>query len=72
MEALRRRAIARTWILATTAEENTKRLKRCFKAGFDLLYFVSPDEMKLVREKLLPHLRERAASLSIPYRNSSL
>jgi coenzyme F420-dependent glucose-6-phosphate dehydrogenase len=55
-------AIAKRWIVATTAEEHIKRLERYVKAGFDHLFFVSssPDEKKFIRfygEKVLPHLR---------------
>lgn len=56
-------AIAKRWIVATTAEEHIKRIRRYIEAGFNHLYFVSssPDELKFIKfygEKVLPHLRE--------------
>ena len=56
-------AIAKKWIVATTAEEHIKRIQSFIKAGFNHLYFVSssPDETKFTRfygEEVLPHLRE--------------
>jgi len=56
-------AIAKRWIVATTADEHIKRVKEYVKAGFNHLYFVSlsPDESKFIKfygEKVLPHLRE--------------
>jgi len=56
-------AIARKWIVGTTAEEHIKRTKEYARAGFNHLYFVSssPDETKFIQfygQKVLPHLRE--------------
>jgi len=56
-------AIAKRWIVGTTAEEHIRRIERYVKAGFNHIYFVSssPDEPKFIRfygEKVLPQLRE--------------
>jgi len=56
-------AIAKKWIVATTAEEHLRKIEQFVKAGFDHIYFVSssPDERKFIRfygEKVLPHLRK--------------
>jgi len=56
-------AIAKRWIVATTAEEHIKRIQDFIKAGFNHLYFVSssPDETKFIQfygQKVLPYLRE--------------
>jgi len=56
-------AIAKKWIVATTAEEHIKRIQNFIGAGFNHLYFVSssPDERKFIQfygQKVLPHLRE--------------
>jgi len=55
-------AIAKRWIVGTTAEEHIRRVKRFAEAGFNHLYFVSssPDEPKFIKfygEKVLPHIR---------------
>jgi len=56
-------AIARGWIVGTTAEEHLERIANYVKAGFDHLYFTSssPDETKFIRfygEKVLPYLKD--------------
>jgi len=56
-------AIAKRWIVATTADEHVERIRAYIKAGFNHLYFVSssPDEAKFIRfygGKVLPHLTE--------------
>ncbi len=56
-------AIAKRWIIATTAEEHIKKIKEYVEAGFNHLYFVSssPDERKFIKfygEKILPYFRE--------------
>jgi len=56
-------AIAKRWIVGTTAEEHIRRIERYVKAGFNHLYFVSSslDEPKFIKfygERVLPHLRE--------------
>jgi coenzyme F420-dependent glucose-6-phosphate dehydrogenase len=56
-------AIAKKWIVATTAEEHIKRIEQFVRAGFDHIYFVSssPDERKFIRfygENVLPHFRK--------------
>lgn len=56
-------AIAKKWIVATTAEEHIRRIEQFVKAGFDHIYFVSssPDERKFIRfygEKVLLHFRK--------------
>jgi len=55
-------AIAKRWIVATTAEEHIKRIEKHMKDGFNHLYFVSssPDEAEFIKfygENVLPHLR---------------
>jgi len=56
-------AMARRWIVATTAEEHIKRIRPYIEAGFNHLYFQSssPDEPRFIRfygEKVLPHITE--------------
>jgi len=56
-------AIAKRWIVATTAEEHIKRIEGYISAGFNHLYFVSssPNETKFIKfygEKVLPYLRD--------------
>jgi len=60
-------AIARSWIVATTADEHVKRIEEFVEAGFNHLYFVSssPEEPKFIRfygERVLPYLRSEARS----------
>ncbi len=56
-------ALAKQWIVATTADEHIKRISEYFKTGFNHLYFSgsSPDEQKFIEfygKEVLPCLRE--------------
>jgi len=56
-------AIAKSWIIGTTAEEHLKGIEEYMKTGFNHLYFTSssPDEPKFIKfygEKILPYIRD--------------
>jgi coenzyme F420-dependent glucose-6-phosphate dehydrogenase len=56
-------AIAKKWIVATTAEEHIRRVREFVKAGFNHLELLSsnPDERKFIElyaREVLPHLKE--------------
>ena len=58
-------AVAKRWIIGTTADEHIEKIERYIEAGFNHLFFVSssPNEPKFIKfygEKVLPYLREKA------------